>query len=1173
MAHDDGDQPLGTVQLPASLGKTAAPIAQTVVAGVVTAAGAPPEMDVPPVLATVMPDAGYVPPGAPPELPPWRYELRVEIARGGMGRVVEAQDTVLGRTVALKEALSHDPDSIRRFERETRITARLEHPSIVPVHDAGTSPSGAPFYVMRKIGGRPLEELVGRSPELADRLALLPHMVAAANAIAHAHARGIVHRDVKPSNILVGELGETMLIDWGLAKALGEPDPDAAPNDAPSEAVTAPLSPPGASASLSRVYDDDDDILKTRAGVVFGTPGFLAPEQLRGAPPDERCDVYALGATLYHLLARRPPHYSKNAADMMRLALEGPPEPLRDRAPGVPRELATIVDKALAHDRDARYRDARSLADDLQRFISGQLVASHHYSTRERVVRWVRQNRTSVGIAAAAFVAAAVFGVFALSRIVAARDEEHDARVKEQAEHARFLAASKGEHDQLVAYKRQTARGLVETDATRAIATLADAYEPTGWRETRAIAANARAAGVAYAMPGSRSTASLELSRDGLRALAAGDDGVVRIYDLAKHTAPLQIADERAPVKARFGDAEHTVAIYRGDHLALVDVASGKRRDLTTPTPIEELGIAGPIAYWRDPERALWKLDLAGGAPERVVTEEPIGHVYPSPDGRFVALAGAAHFYVIDRAQGGQVSPQLFGGSVRDLMWDGDGMHAAMLTDSGDLIAVDLLEDGLHVVHRFVAGGRDAIAWTPGGLFLAGKAGVTPARRETARLDEQDPDATQPRVAAGDVKLGLHLAWGGSLIAGRPTKLSLISDDGDHTIDSPLPLQLVATSPRGPYVAAAADGRVLVWDLSALLPQRVATGDVVPSGVGFVTADQVVASLGDGPGQWLDLRAGKSTPLGDLSALVRLAPAPNGQRAIAIDVAHRATLLAPIGGPVDLGDADHAGFVDDRRFALALAGGTIALGEGSGAPAPLVARDAHPVALAVRPAAEPGADPRIAAAFDDRTIWRAALPPTGGPRDVATLQVARAPAAHALALGPGGEVVIGANTDLIAWRADGTQTKLWTGANQIVFVELVDATHVIAIEHGGRTVIASTAAPGDVYTLPLELAQVSISHPDASGAALVALVTTSGALDLLDPVSHDYWTLAPRAAGTSYEHVELSADARRVIAIAGGGLRLWTLNLPATADATPPWLAGLTDAALPPVTGAPLLWK
>ncbi|HWU91461.1 MAG TPA: protein kinase, partial [Kofleriaceae bacterium] len=160
----------------------------------------------------------------PPSMPPPRYELGAEIARGGMGRVVEATDTVLGRVVALKEVLAADEDTLQRFARETRITARLEHPSIVPLHDAGTMPGGAPYYVMRKISGRPLERLVALAETLPQRLVLIPHIVDAAQAIAHAHERGIVHRDIKPSNILVGDLGETIVIDWGLAKVIGEAD-------------------------------------------------------------------------------------------------------------------------------------------------------------------------------------------------------------------------------------------------------------------------------------------------------------------------------------------------------------------------------------------------------------------------------------------------------------------------------------------------------------------------------------------------------------------------------------------------------------------------------------------------------------------------------------------------------------------------------------------------------------------------------------------------------------------------------------------------------------------------------------------------------------------------------------------------------------------------------------
>ena len=251
-------------------------------------------------------------PAEPPRRPPARrrrcrrtgvtpYITRSRAA--GWGASSRRPIRCSARTVAVKEALSLDPDAIRRFQRETRITARLEHPSIVPVHDAGVAPDGTPFYVMRKISGRPLEELVGTTPELPPRLALVPHVLAAVHAMAHAHERGIVHRDIKPANILVGESGETIMIDWGLAKAIGETDEHEGRGAATSERSF--------SRSATAQIMTDHDALKTRAGVVFGTPGFMSPEQLRGAPVDEQCDVYALGATLYHLLARRPPHYAK----------------------------------------------------------------------------------------------------------------------------------------------------------------------------------------------------------------------------------------------------------------------------------------------------------------------------------------------------------------------------------------------------------------------------------------------------------------------------------------------------------------------------------------------------------------------------------------------------------------------------------------------------------------------------------------------------------------------------------------------------------------------------------------------------------------------------------------------------------------------------------------------
>ncbi len=212
-----------------------------------------------------------------PEVRPGTYALGPELARGGMGRVVIAEDLIVGRSVAIKE-LSHadSPLLAARFRREVRLTAKLAHPNIVQVYDAGTWADGTPFFTMPLVRGRTLQHALAYAPDLTARLALLPALEATATAIAHAHKHDIIHRDLKPGNILLSDHGETIVIDWGLAKHLGEPD---------------------------RLEDDPrlhalGHQQLTAAGQVMGTASYMPIEQALGAPVDARTDVYALGAML-----------------------------------------------------------------------------------------------------------------------------------------------------------------------------------------------------------------------------------------------------------------------------------------------------------------------------------------------------------------------------------------------------------------------------------------------------------------------------------------------------------------------------------------------------------------------------------------------------------------------------------------------------------------------------------------------------------------------------------------------------------------------------------------------------------------------------------------------------------------------------------------------------------
>jgi serine/threonine protein kinase len=256
---------------------------------------------------------------APRHRDPDRYEIISEHGRGGLGRVSRAYDRDLGRDVAIKELLSRGNVSEVRFLREALITARLEHPGIVPVHEAGIWHDGTPFYAMKLVSGRPLRDLIAERTTVEARIGLLHHVIAIADAIAYAHGRNIIHRDLKPANVIVGEFGETIVIDWGLAKDLS----------AASEPEATDRGP----------FRTNHDTELTTAGSVLGTPTYMSPEQARGDHVDQRADVFAIGAMLWELcsLQKVPPTDQQLRHRLLRRA-------------GIDRDLITIIDNSLHPD-------------------------------------------------------------------------------------------------------------------------------------------------------------------------------------------------------------------------------------------------------------------------------------------------------------------------------------------------------------------------------------------------------------------------------------------------------------------------------------------------------------------------------------------------------------------------------------------------------------------------------------------------------------------------------------------------------------------------------------------------------------------------------------------------------------------------------------------------------
>jgi serine/threonine protein kinase len=298
-----------------------------------------------------------------PEFTSDRYEVTAEIGRGGMGTVYSAFDHALGREVAIKIGNALPSTELQaRLTREARVIARLEHPGIVPVHDFGVLADGRPFYVMKRLHGRTLQECLDQAPPLPERLRIFERVC---EAVSCAHAHQIIHRDLKPQNVMVGEFGEVMVMDWGVARLLDDPvEPSSARIDRSSDA--APHATDGAT--------------------VLGTPGFMAPEQAAATgATDRRADVYALGAMLFALLTGHPPS-SDPAAVVQEL----------NRVGGLDAPLKSICRCALAAAPADRYPSVEGLAEDIARYREGQSVSVHPEGPLARARRFVRAYQTPI---------------------------------------------------------------------------------------------------------------------------------------------------------------------------------------------------------------------------------------------------------------------------------------------------------------------------------------------------------------------------------------------------------------------------------------------------------------------------------------------------------------------------------------------------------------------------------------------------------------------------------------------------------------------------------------------------------------------------------------------------------------------------------------------------------
>lgn len=412
-----------------------------------TVASDHPTVDGNPKTDVVLAGESPAPSAAEPSGSRARFHVLRAHARGGLGEVFVAMDEELRREVALKQMLpkhAANPSSRTRFLREAEVTGNLEHPGVVPVYGLGTEGDGRPFYAMRFIRGESLEDAIQhfhsdggplrsegeRAVELRN---LLTRFVAVCNTIEYAHSRGIIHRDLKPENIMLGPYGETLVVDWGLARPVDSADVEISIDGEPTAEESST-----ASQTIAR---------PTQIGTVIGTPQFMSPEQAAGRIDlmTPASDIYSLGATLYCLLTDQPPFTSANVRKVLDEVQAGRFPPPRQVNRDVPHALEAICLKAMALRTENRYRSARAMADDIEHWMADEPVTALRETPLERLARWMRRHKTWTQAGAAAAIVIAMVTVVAYVREAALhtlvqKSLEDEQRARQDADVARKAA-------------------------------------------------------------------------------------------------------------------------------------------------------------------------------------------------------------------------------------------------------------------------------------------------------------------------------------------------------------------------------------------------------------------------------------------------------------------------------------------------------------------------------------------------------------------------------------------------------------------------------------------------------------------------------------------------------------------------------------------------------------
>ncbi len=394
-----------------------------------------------------------------------KYEIGGLVAEGGMGAILNAHEATTGRTVAMKVVLSNPrPDTLMRFIKEAQITSQLEHPNIVPLHELGVDEHDQVFYTMKMVHGITLRQVLEIVAQGSSRKGagyslsrLLTIFQKVCDAIGFAHSRGVIHRDLKPDNIMIGAYGEVLAMDWGLAKVLGD-------------STSGPAGDPDSTAADDSSAMSSDGSA-TMAGDIVGTPQYMSPEQARGdvASQDPRSDIYALGALLYQILALRTPVNGENAEEIIENARAGRIVPF-GAAPApahwpIPKSLAAVAMKALAFDPARRYSNVQELQADIAAYQRGFATAAENAGLRKQLFLLVARHKREASILAASIAVLLGIAAFAFGRVTLERRHATTSRLQAESERAKAVGLTA---------QAVIERARAETERNRANAALAE---------------------------------------------------------------------------------------------------------------------------------------------------------------------------------------------------------------------------------------------------------------------------------------------------------------------------------------------------------------------------------------------------------------------------------------------------------------------------------------------------------------------------------------------------------------------------------------------------------------------------------------------------------------------------------------------------------------------------